>query len=213
MSQLVIKGHTNAQDLDIGSDLWPCWCLRAVLLPELWQSEWPALPSVAMVISRLRFCWGSCLGLWFCYSQGLCWCPLPMLTQGPLWTKSVEVWGECWASSILTGPGKADPAITGELCSFGKVGPICHHGCGRAGYAPCLRKMVPAGQTDQLSFHAGKYPGLWIATAQHLSNLWCDGVREGTDPDLHDAEGQQDIWEEFGEGPILWYTRSQKPWT
>lgn len=42
------KGHTDAWGL------WPCWCLKAVQLPKPYQSEWPALASVAMVISGYK---------------------------------------------------------------------------------------------------------------------------------------------------------------
>lgn len=43
------QGHMNTQGLE--QNLWPYWYLRAMLSPEPCQSEWPAQPHGAMVLS------------------------------------------------------------------------------------------------------------------------------------------------------------------
>lgn len=35
----------------LSDNLWPCWCLRAMLLPGPCLSEWPALTAGSMVLS------------------------------------------------------------------------------------------------------------------------------------------------------------------
>lgn len=60
------------------------------------------------------------------------------------------------------------------------------HGSRKAGSAPCLSGVVPAAQTDQLSY--------WVDPPYHLPHLRLAGIHEVTGPaDLHDFGQQQDI--------------------
>ena len=77
------------------------------------------------------------------------------------------------------------------------------HRHGRAGFTPLLRGVVPVTRSDQLSYHPGTRPGLWVGTPQPLSHLRPAGARDGTSPvelrlqDLHDSGQQQDTLEKI----------------
>lgn len=92
--------------------------------------------------------------------------------------------GTCWANStpLPLALGELILPLKGELWCLGKVGPISHHGHGRAGYVPCPKRVFPAAQNDQLSFYPGTHPDLWAVTPQHLPHLWHGGDHEETGP-------------------------------
>lgn len=116
--------------------------------PEPYWSGRPALPMGSWRHLGPSCCQGPFLGLWYCCSQGLCWCSQPMLPQDDIGIMHVEIclpswalaWARHWACSSLD-------AAAGEL-TLPTMERWLHPSPGhrRAGSTSCLRGGSPSGQ-------------------------------------------------------------------
>lgn len=73
-----------------------------------------------------------------------------------------------------------------------EVWPYCSPGHRRAdpdGMGTEESAVPEEAQIDQLSYHPGSHPVLWVSLPQHLSHLWPAGKREGTGPVESELQG------------------------
>lgn len=160
------------------------------------------------------------MGLWSCYSWGLCWCPLSVWTQGTLWsTKCVEVWGHAEPTPLLSHwPWESWSCPSKESCdALGKLVPsltmdmgelamsLVRKGCSQLPRMTNSASTQAHTQTSELSLPS-IYPIYdMVETMKRLVLQYHNHMISMT----QDTAGNSERG--FGEESVLWYTRSLEP--